>query len=108
MASLALEEPSLTVTVMVAVPNWLVAGVIVTVRLEPLPPKTMLPLGTTVGLEDEPLTARLPGGVSLSPTVNGIGPVDVSSAVVWSAMSEMVGGVLLAGLTVSRKVSLAF
>src|SRR6185295_5598935 len=38
--SLAVFVPSLTVTVMVAVPVWPVAGVTVTVRLLPLPPYT--------------------------------------------------------------------
>ena len=45
-----LNDPSLTVTVMLAVPFWLAAGVTVTVRLAPLPPNTMFPLGTSVGL----------------------------------------------------------
>src|SRR5437588_166769 len=92
---------------MVALPNWLVAGVTVTVRLEPLPPKTMLLTGTSVGLDDVALSTRLLAAVSASPMVKLSGPVDVSSAVVWSAMFDIVGGELLAGVTVSRKVSLA-
>ena len=76
--SLLLREPSLTVTVMVAVPNWFGAGVTVTVRLEPLPPKTMLPLGTREGLDEEPITSRLEAAVSASPMVKEIGPVEVS------------------------------
>src|SRR5438876_8844851 len=48
--SLALRLPSLTVTVMVAVPVWLRAGVTVTVRWAPEPPKTMLATGTRDGL----------------------------------------------------------
>jgi hypothetical protein len=48
--SLVLSEPSLTVTVMVAVPLWPLAGVNVTVRFAPLPPKTMLAFGTNVVL----------------------------------------------------------
>jgi len=43
--------PSLTVTVMVAVPNILAAGVTVTLRTAPLPPKTMLLLGTRDGVK---------------------------------------------------------
>src|SRR4051812_27605108 len=80
--SLAVREPSLTVTVRVAVPFWLLAGVTVTVRLEPEPPKTMFPLGTRLGFEDAPLSDRFPGGVSRSPTVNATGPTRVSSLVV--------------------------
>ena len=41
--SAADAEPSLTVTVMVAEPDWLAAGVTVIVRLAPLPPSTSLP-----------------------------------------------------------------
>ena len=68
--SVAVSEPSLTVTVMVAVPFWLAAGVMVTVRLAPLPPKTMLALGTSAVFDDEPDTVRLPAAVCASPTVN--------------------------------------
>src|SRR6266568_5508443 len=71
--SLAVRLPSLTVTVMVAVPVWLEAGVTVTVRFAPEPPKTMLALGTKVGLEEAPETIRLPAAVCPSPIVNGIG-----------------------------------
>src|SRR5262245_55693042 len=92
--SLAVNAPSLTVTVIVAVPNWFVAGVTVTFRLAPLPPKTMFPLGTSVGLDELPLAVRLAAAVSASPTVKAIVAVDVSSAVVWSVIFEMVGGVL--------------
>jgi hypothetical protein len=91
--SLAVREPSLTVTVIVALPFWLAAGVTVTVRLAPLPPKTMFPLGTNPVLEELPLSVRLPAAVSASPTVNAIAPVGVSSLVVWSAMFEIVGAV---------------
>src|SRR2546425_1129449 len=48
-----LTEPplaSVTVSVISAVPNWLVAGVILSVRLEPLPPKTIFWLGTRMVL----------------------------------------------------------
>src|SRR5206468_10005962 len=49
---LALASPSLTVNVIVAVPDCPVAGVTVTVRLPPLPPSTMFPNGTNVGLDE--------------------------------------------------------
>jgi hypothetical protein len=55
--------------------------VIVTVRFAPLPPNTMFPLGSSVGLFELPLTLKLPAGVSPSATVNAIGPTDVSSFV---------------------------
>ena len=51
-----------------------------------------------------PLTVKLPGAVSASPTVNGIAPVEVFTTTVWLVMSEIVGGEL-GGLTVKRKVS---
>src|SRR5256885_17039041 len=89
--SLALFVPSLTVTVIVALPVWLVAGVMLTVRLAPEPPNTMLAFGTSVGLEEEPLTTKLSGGVSASLTVKAIGPVAPPSGTNWSGMLEMVG-----------------
>src|SRR6266540_1546343 len=53
--SLALNCPSLTVTVIVALPFWLSAGFTVTVRFAPEPPKLMFALGTSVGLDELPL-----------------------------------------------------
>src|SRR5882762_2161128 len=79
--SLALFAPSLTVTVIVALPVWLAAGVMVTVRLAPEPPNTMLAFGTSVGFEEEPLTSKLPGGVSASLIENGIAAVAVLTVV---------------------------
>jgi len=75
-------SPSVTVTVMVAVPNWSAAGVTVTVRLAPLPPKTMFPLGTNIVFDEVPDSVRLPTAVSLSPIVNASAPVFPSSAIV--------------------------
>src|SRR2546422_236380 len=49
---LTLYCPSLTPTVIVAVPYWLAAGLTVTVRFEPEPPNTMLLNGTSVALDD--------------------------------------------------------
>src|SRR3990172_8212466 len=95
--SAVLNCPSLTVTVMVALPLWWAAGVIVTVRSAPLPPKTMLPPGISAGLEELPLTMRLAAGVWLSPTVKAIGPATLSSAIVTSPTSEIVGGALTGG-----------
>src|ERR1043166_699083 len=75
--SLALCVSSLTVTGMIALPVWLVAGVIVTVLLAPLPPKTMLGLGTREVLLELPVRIKLFSGVSISATVNGIAEVGV-------------------------------
>ena len=63
--------------VIVAVPDWLAAGVTRTVRLVPEPPKTILLLGTKVGLEDDLDRTRLVAGVSASPITKGIGGVAV-------------------------------
>src|SRR2546422_609575 len=78
---LTLYCPSLTFTVIVATPFWLAAGLTVTVRFDPDPPKTMLLVGTSVGLDEPLLNVRLPAGLSASPTVNGIAPVGVSTVV---------------------------
>ena len=104
--SLVVRDPSLTVTVIVAVPDWLAAGVTVTVRDEPLPPRMMLPSGTSAGLDEVAVTTRLAAAVSRSPTVKAIAPVDVSSFVIRSAISAIVGPSFTA-VTVSRNGSLA-
>src|SRR2546423_9369813 len=89
--SLPLKAPSLTITVTVALPVWLAAGVTVTVRLLPLPPKTMFALGTNVGFEELPLMVKLFAGVSASPIVKGIATVAVFTVVDWLGISLMVG-----------------
>ncbi len=70
------------------------AGVMVTVRLAPLPPKMMLAFGTNVVLDELPETVKLPAAVSASSTVKAMAPVGVFSQVDWSEMSEIVGAVL--------------
>src|SRR2546425_12725344 len=95
--SLAVRLPSLTVTVIVAVPLWFRAGVTVTVRLAPEPPRTMFAAGTKVGLEDAPVTIRLPAAVWASPTVKAMGAVAVFWFMERSAMLEIVGGVFAPG-----------
>ena len=78
----ALEsEPSLTTIVIVAEPDRPAAGVIVTVRLEPVPPKTIRPAGTSAVSLAVPLRIRLPAGVSASATANATGPVVVSALI---------------------------
>src|SRR5262249_41618607 len=57
--SLLVAVPSVANTVMVTVPTWLVAGMTLTVRLAPEPPKVMLASGTIVGLDERPNTDRL-------------------------------------------------
>src|SRR3974377_988318 len=74
--------PSVTVSVTVAVPVWFGAGVRVTVRFEPLPPKEMLALGSKVAFEDTPIITRFVAGVSRSPTVKASGGVGVLVRVV--------------------------
>lgn len=83
--------PSDTVKVIVVVPNWLGAGEMVTVLAEPVPPKEMLLFGTSAVLEEVPDTDKLPSGVSISVTVKGIAGVEVSSAVLLSVRSDIVG-----------------
>ena len=78
--SLVDSVPSLTVTVMVADPDSLSAGVTVTVRLASLPPKTMFPLGTTVVSDETALKIRLPVDVSTSPMLKPNAPVELSSS----------------------------
>ena len=82
---------SRTVTVMIATPNCLRAGSTVTVRLDPLPPKLMLFVGTSTGFEEDALSVRLPSTVSTSPTVKAMGPVEVSSLTDRFGMSLIVG-----------------
>ena len=77
----AMRLPSPTEMVMVELPLPVVAGVMTTVRLAPLPPKEMFASGTNAGFDELPASAKLPGGVSASPTVNAIAEVGVFSFV---------------------------
>ena len=105
--SVAINPPaSVTVSVIVVLPNWLSAGVIVAVRFAPLPPKTMLALGTRVVFDDVAATTRVPAAVCASPTINGMAPVATSSLVTWSSTLLIDGGVL-AGSSLSTIVSTA-
>src|SRR4051812_16912063 len=101
-AELAMLVPSLAVTGTGATPIWPAAGVIATVRLLPLPPKTNAVLGTSAGLAELTDTTSEAAGVSASPTVNGIGPVETPAAVLVAAMLAIMGAVL-AGRTVTTK-----
>src|SRR5439155_20910742 len=72
---------SVTETVMAAVPDWLGAGVTVTVRLLLPAPKTMLPSGTRLVWEEVAATVSRFAGVLESPTVKASGPATVSSLI---------------------------
>ena len=103
--SLAVLVPSLTVTVMVLMPLWLEAGVMLIVRFAPVPARAMFVFGTRVVFDEVAVTVKEPG-VSTSPTVKAILPVAMSSFVDLSVISLMVGRSLTA-FTVNTKVSLA-
>src|SRR5256885_12771741 len=83
---LLLVRPSLTETVMVLMPNWLVAGISTRARLVPLPPNKMFVSGRRVGLEEVAVTTRLLAGVSTSLTMKAMGAETVSSEMVWPAI----------------------
>ena len=74
------DIPSFTEIVMVVFPLWFKAGVMVAVRLAPLPVNTMLAFGTTVVLLDVAVNVRSPSGVSASLMVIATGN-GVSSSV---------------------------
>src|SRR2546430_11231854 len=69
----AVRLPSLTVTVMVAVPVWLRAGVTVTVQERPEHPQSQSTTGTKVLLEEAPERVRLACAVCEPPTVVAVG-----------------------------------
>ena len=69
-------EPSETVTVIVAEPERPLAGVTLTVRLAPLPPRLIPLTGTNVVLLEVRERASDPAAVSSSPTEKEILPVE--------------------------------
>ena len=77
----AVSAPSLTVIVIVEVPLPPAAGVTTTLRLAPLPPKTILASGTSAAFEDVAESVKAPIAVSASPIVKAIAPVGVFSFV---------------------------
>jgi len=102
----SVPAPSLTVTVIQAVPASPVAGVTVTVRSAPLPPKTMPASGVNAGFEVARLRLSAAMGLSTSLSVKASGPAGVFCGVSWSGMSEMTGGALVAlTVTVTRPVA---
>src|SRR5262245_21868815 len=74
--------PSLTLTVIVDEPDWFAAGVIVSVRLAPLPPTVMLAFGTNAVLDELVETVKPAAAVSVSPTVNARPEIEPSSLIV--------------------------
>jgi len=88
-----------------ATPAWPLAGVSVTVRSLPLPPKTMLPFGTSPEFAELPETVRLPADVSRSSTVKSRAGVAVSDTVLVGGMLEITGAVFT-GRTVTMKLVL--
>src|SRR5215831_6088283 len=84
-------SPSLTVMLIVQAPLWFVEGVIVKVRLEPAPPKTMFATATRFVSELSAPRLNEDAGVSASPIVKAIGPMGVSSSVVSFVKLDIVG-----------------
>src|SRR5215471_16095602 len=99
--------PSVTVRATRATPNWPGAGVRVTVRLLPPPPKEMLAgvFGSRIGLADTPETPSSPGADSKSPTTKVNGAVGVLTRVLVWGRTDM-NGAVLPGSTVTLKLVL--
>ena len=91
-----LLSPSVTVTVTVATPCRPGLSVTVTVRLEPLPPKSTSE--TREGLSKVAPRDRLAAGVSPSLMTKGTGGVAVFAGIVWSGIRVSVGGLSLGSL----------
>ena len=92
-AAFAVSRPSLTVRVIVVMPCWPGAGVIVALRAAPVPENTMFALGTTTGFDELPDMASPVGALSLSPTVK-FTMTAVFLGVTLLVRPEIVGGVL--------------
>ena len=73
------------------VPLASASGVATTVRLVPEPPSTRFASVTSAWFDELAVTTRPAAALSTSPTVIAIAPVAVSSLVLWSATSEIVG-----------------
>src|SRR5258706_3414115 len=95
---------SVALTVIVAKPNWFVSGLIVTMRFDPLPLKTISDDETNSSLDELAAKSNAPGGVSTSLTENGM-LIGVSSSVSASAIEE-IPGKSLTGRTITEKMRL--
>jgi hypothetical protein len=78
----------------VAEPVFPDAGVTLTVRLEPLPPRKIPEAGNRVVLEELAVTARSSAAVVESPTVKPSTTEEVLIARVWLPIEEIVGAAL--------------
>ncbi len=87
----AAAEPSLTVTVIVALPDWLNAGITCTVRFDPLPPNRTLASGIRTGFDEAALSVKLPTGLSASPIVKAMAGVGLFRFTVWLGIELMSG-----------------
>ena len=90
--SVALPAKSVTLTVIVPLPDSPLAGFTTTFRAVPEPPATMPP--TKLAFEDCELTVNAAAAVRLSLTRKRTRSVSVSSSIVWSNNSETVGAVV--------------
>ena len=82
---------SVTVTVTRVAPDCPGAGVSVTLRFMPDPPKTIPSSGKRLGSEVEALRVRSPAGVSASSTVKGSAPLEVPASIVRLVRSSIEG-----------------
>ena len=85
--------PSVTVNVIVEMPDCPFAGVTVTVRFPALPPIAIDALGISTRFDDVADTTRLASGVSASFTVKATGPMTAFKLPVWFPTVLIVGGV---------------
>jgi hypothetical protein len=67
------------------------------VLLEPLPPRVIPEVGSSVVLDEAAVTASWSLAVAESETVNPINEEEVLARSVWLAMAEIVGGVFSSG-----------
>ena len=99
-ADVAVFVPSLTITVIGATPICPAVGLTVTVRLLPLPPKTMFILETSAEFDENPDKVRTDAGLSASPTVKAMPATEELTRQFVAEIVEMTGAVF-AGNTVT-------
>ena len=78
----SVSSPSLTVSVMVAVPERPATGLMITDRFKPRLSIKMFPSGTKAAWDEWPVTTMFSAAVSASATVKVIGPVGAPASVV--------------------------
>ena len=84
--------PSVMTSEIKVVPFWFVAGVIVKVRLAPVPDKIRLLLGTSIVFVEVAATVKLAAGVSISETENDQFVAEAFSFLVSLGMVEVKKG----------------